>query len=76
MPDTLEELRALEREAERDWWTLQGALLAIAELNTRRTAGITGKFREMQEQAQEIDRRHIALAGRIAGIEAEDEHAR
>jgi hypothetical protein len=25
MPDTLEELRVLEREAERAWWSLQGS---------------------------------------------------
>jgi hypothetical protein len=76
MPDTLGELRAQEREAERAWRSLQGALLAIAELNAGRKGGIMGRFREMQEQAKEIDRRRFANAVRIAGLEAEDAHAR
>jgi hypothetical protein len=76
MPDTLEDLRAKEREAEGAWWALQGALLAIAELNAGRTGGITGRFREMQAQSREVDRRRIAIAARIAGIEAENGHAR
>jgi len=30
IPDTLEELRAIERQVEREWWWLNGALHAIA----------------------------------------------
>jgi hypothetical protein len=74
MPDTLKELRALEREAEREWWRLQGTLLTIAELNVGRTGGVTGRFREMQERAREIDRRRIAIAVRIAALGTEDRH--
>ena len=32
MPGTLEELLTLEREIEREWWWLNGALHAVAEL--------------------------------------------
>ena len=35
LPDTLEELRALEREVEREWWWLHGALNAVAQGRTR-----------------------------------------
>jgi DNA-binding IclR family transcriptional regulator len=31
MPNTLEELRALERDVERQWWWLHGALNAVAQ---------------------------------------------
>jgi len=75
MPDTLEELRAVERQAEREWWRIQALLLAVAELNAGRSGGVTRKFREMQEQAREFDRWRIAIAVRIAGMGAEDRHA-
>ena len=39
MPDTLEELRALEREVEREWWWLHGALNAVAQMRAERAAG-------------------------------------
>ena len=39
MPDTLEELRALEREVEREWWWLHGALNAVAQAQAERSTG-------------------------------------
>ena len=70
-PDTLEALRALEREVERQWWWLNGALHAAAEGRAERAYGDTKSFREMQAQAREVDRRRVQLAVRIAEIEAQ-----
>ena len=70
MPDTLEELRALERQVEREWWWLHGALNAVAQVQAERAAGVLGSFRGMQEQARDIDRRRVEIAVRIAEIEA------
>jgi hypothetical protein len=61
MPDTLEELRALEREVEREWWWLQ--------MQAERAAGVLTSFREMQEQARDVDRRRVEIAVRIAQLE-------
>ena len=51
MPDTLEELRALEREVELEWWWLHGALNAVAQAQAERSHGDFSRFREMQAQA-------------------------
>jgi hypothetical protein len=67
---TLAELRALEREIERQWWWLNGALHAIAQGRAERPYAASRSFREMQAQVREIDRRRVALAVRIAEIEA------
>jgi hypothetical protein len=69
MPDTLEELRVLEREVEREWWWLQGALNAVAQMQAERAAGVLASFREMQEQVRDIDRRRVEIAVRIAQLE-------
>ena len=71
MPDSLEELRALEREVEREWWWLNGALHAVgasAARSGRRAS--CASFREMQAQAREVDRRRVEIAVRIAEMEA------
>ena len=39
MPDTIEELRALERAVEREWWWLHGALNAVAQVQAERSRG-------------------------------------
>jgi hypothetical protein len=70
-PDTLEALRALEREIERQWWWLNGALHAAAEGRAERAYGDTKSFREMQAQAREVDRQRVQLAVRIAEIEVQ-----
>jgi hypothetical protein len=70
MTETLEELRVLERQVEREWWWLQGALHAAARMQAERAAGVLRRFREMQEQAREIDRRRVEIATRIAELEA------
>ena len=66
MPDTLEELLALEREIEREWWWLNGALHAVAELQAEGLQANPDRFREMQAQAREVDRRRTQIAVRIA----------
>jgi hypothetical protein len=71
--DTLEELRALEREVERQWWWLNGALHAVAQGQAERPHVDPKAFRQMQAQMREIDRQRVLLAVRIAEIEA---HAR
>jgi hypothetical protein len=69
MPNTLDELRALERQVEREWWWLNGALHAVAQLQAERVSGSLVGFREMQEQARAIDSRRVQIAVRIAELE-------
>jgi len=69
MPDTLEELQALEREVEREWWWLHGALNAIAQVQAERLHGDFSRFREMQAQVRDVDRRRVQIAVHIAEIE-------
>jgi hypothetical protein len=70
MPDTIEELRMLERHVEREWWWLNGGLHAVAQVQAERAYGSLRGFREMQAQAREVDRRRIQIAVRIAEMEA------
>ena len=67
----LEELRALEREVEREWWWLNGALHAVAQAHAERSTGKLQGFREMQAQAREVDRRRVQIAVRIAELEGQ-----
>ena len=62
--DKLDKLRALERDVEREWWWLSGALHAVAQAHS----GGTGSFRELQEQALNVDRRRVEIATRIAAL--------
>jgi hypothetical protein len=70
MPDTLEELRARERRIEREWWWLNGAIHATAQVRAERSTGNLNAFREMQAQVLEVDRLRVQIALRIAAIEA------
>ena len=70
LPKTLEELRELERAAEREWWWLHGALHAVAQMRAERAAGVLTSYREMQEQARDVDRSRVEIAARIAELEA------
>jgi hypothetical protein len=63
MPDTLEELLVLEREIEREWWWLNGALHAVAELQAE---GPQLNPKRFQAQAREVDWRRTQIAVRIA----------
>ena len=68
MPSTIEELRALERAVEREWWWLHGALNAVAQVQAERSRGTLLSFREMQAQVRKVDRRRVHIAGRIAEL--------
>lgn len=72
LPDSLDELRALERDVEREWWWLNGALNAVAQMQAERATGTLASFRDMHAQAREVDRRRVEIAVRIAEIEAAD----
>jgi hypothetical protein len=63
-PDTLDELRELEREVEREWWWLNGALHAIAQVNS----GDPGAYIEMLTQKRAVDRKRVEIACRIAEL--------
>jgi hypothetical protein len=69
LPDTLGELLVLERQVEREWWWLNGALHAVAEVQAEAAIGNLKCYREMQAQARTIDRRRVEIALRIAGLE-------
>ena len=70
MANSLDELRALEREVEREWWWLNGALHAAAQARAESSTGKLQSFRQMQAQAREVDRRRVEIAVRIAEMEA------
>ena len=66
MTDYLDELRALERQVEREWWWLNGALHAVAQVQAESTLGSLASFREMRAQVREIARRRVEIAVRIS----------
>ena len=59
MPDTLDELRALERQVEREWWWLSGALHAVTQAQAE---GLCHGIREMQAQKRCVDRKRVEIA--------------
>jgi hypothetical protein len=68
MPETLEELQTLQRGVEREWWWLNGALHAAAQACAERPYGDAKRFRQMQAQAREVDRRRVEIAVRMAEL--------
>jgi hypothetical protein len=62
--DELDKLRELERQIEREWWWLNGALHAIAQVNS----GDPGAYYQMLTQKRSIDRKRVEIASRIAAI--------
>lgn len=62
--DELRELRAIEQEIEREWWWLNGALHAIAQVNS----GDPGAYLEMLTQKRAVDRKRVEIASRIAAL--------
>jgi hypothetical protein len=64
MPSSLDELRVLEREIEREWWWLNGALHAVAQVNS----GDPHAYLEMLTQKRAVDRRRVEIATRISTL--------
>jgi hypothetical protein len=62
--DELERPRSLEHEIEREWWWLNGALHAIAQVNS----GDPGAYWQMLAQKRTVDRKRIEIASKIAEL--------
>lgn len=69
MPDAREQLRALERQVEREWWWLNGALHATALAYTARPAGDMRDLQEMRAQARNVERWRSEITMRIAAMD-------
>ena len=57
-----DELRALEREIEREWWWLNGALHAVAQAHSD---GFPQSIRQIAAQKLAVDRKRVEIASRI-----------
>ena len=68
LPGGLEDLCALERAVEKEWWWLGGALHAVAEMRIDFPNAPVGHFRELQTQKLTLDRKRVEIAVRIAAI--------
>ena len=66
LPVGLEDLCALERAVEKEWWWLSGALHAVAEMRMDFPNAPVGHFRELQAQKLTLDRKRVEIAVRIA----------
>jgi hypothetical protein len=64
LPDGLDELLALERRIEREWWWINGALHAVAQLQAEGPETI----RALDAQARNIDRMRVAISMRLAQL--------
>ena len=69
MPNTLEELRTLEQQVEREWWWLNGALHAVAQAHADGEGAGVHALRQMQAQKHNVDRKRVAVAARIAELD-------
>jgi hypothetical protein len=64
LPDSVEELLGLERRLEQEWWWINGALHAVAQLQAEGPRTI----RELDAQARKIDRMRAAVSVRLAQL--------
>jgi hypothetical protein len=64
LPGDLDGLRTLERRLEREWWWINGALDAVAQLQADGPRGL----RELHAQARNIDRMRVAISVRLAEL--------
>ena len=68
LPERLEELLKLEQRLEREWWWINGALHAVAQLQSDGPRGLN----ELRTQARTIDRMRIAITVRLAELTSTD----
>ena len=64
LPGDLDGLRTLERRLEREWWWINGALHAVAQLQADGPRGLRG----LHAQARNIDRMRVAISVRLAEL--------
>lgn len=69
LPDTLDELQRLERRIEREWWWINGALHAVAQMQADGPRSVD----ELRSQARLIDARRVAIAVRMAELSRRSE---
>jgi hypothetical protein len=62
--DELAKLQEVERQIEREWWWLSGALHAIAQVSS----GDPHAYLEMLTQKRAVDRKRVEVATRIATL--------
>jgi hypothetical protein len=60
----LDRLHAIERDLEREWWWLSGALHAVAQVSS----GDPHAYCEMMAQKRAVDRKRAEVACRIAEL--------
>jgi hypothetical protein len=65
LPDRLDDPLSLERRLEQEWWSINGALHAVAQL---RAEGPLAMIRELDAQARNIDRMRAAISVRLAQL--------
>lgn len=69
LPDMLDELQRLERRIEREWWWINGALHAVAQMQADGPRSVD----ELRSQARLIDARRVAIAVRMAELSRRSE---
>lgn len=69
LPETVDELQRLERRIEREWWWINGALHAVAQMQADGPRSVD----ELRSQARLIDARRVAIAVRMAELSRRSE---
>lgn len=69
MPDNVGQLRALEREVEREWWWLNGALHAVAQAHAE--GNLPDAVQRISAQRLAVDRKRVEIAMRLAQLNAQ-----
>jgi hypothetical protein len=71
LPERREDLLELEQKLEREWWWINGALHAVAQVQADGPKGL----RELRTQARRIDRMRVVLSIRLAELARSDTQA-